>query len=240
MKNQLSNLSATAKRTNLLDQVADDIGVAVINGTFPVGEMLPTEPELCARFGVSRTVVREAVKLLSSKGLLKTSSGKGTWVPPANEWNYLDPRVFSWIQQSGDVRNTIRDLFAFRRAIEPAAAAEAATSGADAQIEAIGAALKIMESATNDFDLWIQGDVEFHTAIYRASNNVFMAPLAQIFEKYFSFSFKISSSNYHHQHCLDEHADVYKAIRDRRPEAAKRAVEILLDHADDDVAHVLK
>jgi DNA-binding FadR family transcriptional regulator len=228
-----------AKRSNLHYGVAATLGAEVVSGRLPVGQLLPTEAELCARFGVSRTVVREAVKLLSSKGLLRTSSGIGTWVPPANEWNFLDPMVFSWLTQSGNVQAVIHHLFAFRKAVEPAAAAEAARSGTEAQIDTIEEALEVMYAAKTDFAKWIEGDVAFHTAIYTASNNVFMAPLANLFREYFQVSFRVSSSNFHHQHCLQEHRDVYEAIRKRDPDAARKAVEVLLYRADEDVRSVM-
>jgi DNA-binding FadR family transcriptional regulator len=228
-----------AKRSNLHFAVADALGAQIVSGTLPVGELLPTETELCAQFGVSRTVVREAVKLLSSKGLLHTSSGIGTWVPPENEWNFLDSTVVSWVRASGNAEALIRHLFAFRNAVEPAAAAEAARQGRPEQVQAIKAALDMMYSAKTDFAQWIAGDVEFHTAIYTASNNVFMAPLANLFREYFQMSFSVSSSNQHHQHCLQEHADVFDAIMRKDAEAARKAVEVLLSRANEDVRTVM-
>jgi GntR family transcriptional regulator, galactonate operon transcriptional repressor len=227
------------RRSNLHLTVAGEIGSEIVGGRPPVGSVIPTEPELCARFGVSRTVVREAVKLLVSKGLLRTGSGMGTWVQPTSEWNFLDPAVFAWIQESGNAGPCIQDLFAFRIAVEPAAAAEAARWATLEQLYALESALEVMSKSHTDFARWIEGDVAFHTALYIASNNVFMAPLANLFRRYFQMSFSISSSNFHHQHCLQEHRDVLDAIRNRDPEAAYRAVQILLAHAGEDVRAVL-
>ncbi|WP_245372601.1 FCD domain-containing protein [Rhizobium leguminosarum] len=67
-----------------------------------------------------------------------------------------------------------------------------------------------------------------HTAICVASNNVFIAPLANLFRQYFQMSFSVSSSNFHHQHCLQEHRDVFEAIRERDREKAAETVRILL------------
>lgn len=239
----MSSIATGAKvrelRSNLHISVASAIGMDIVSDRLPVGELIPSEPELCARFGVSRTVVREAVKLLASKGLLKTGSGIGTWVLATNEWNFLDPMVFSWVQESGDAASKLRHLFAFRSAIEPAAAAEAAQNATLEQLYAIESALEVMSSAKTDFDKWVEGDIAFHTALYTASNNVFMAPLANLFRQYFQMSFRVSSSNFHHQHCLQEHRDVFEAIRARDPAAAYAAVRVLLDHADQDVKAVL-
>lgn len=239
----MENTAPTAKvrelRSNLHLTVASELGMDIVADRLPVGELVPSEPELCARFGVSRTVVREAVKLLASKGLLKTGSGIGTWVLPTNEWNFLDPMVFSWVQQSGDAASKLQHLFAFRSAIEPAAAAEAAKKATLEQLYALESALEVMSNAKTDFDKWVEGDIAFHTALYTASNNVFMAPLANLFRQYFQMSFRVSSSNFHHQHCLQEHRDVFEAIRARDSQRAYLAVRTLLEHADEDVRTVL-
>jgi len=234
------NRKGSEQRENLNYKIAAAIGSEIVAGDLPIGSVIPAEPELCARFGVSRTVVREAVKLLSSKGLLRTGSGTGTWVLPSNEWNFLDPTVFDWVQNSGNSERAIQHLFAFRVAVEPAAAAEAARSATLGQLYALESALEAMCTAKDDFAQWIEGDIAFHTAVYIASNNVFMAPLANLFRKYFQMSFKISSSREHHQHCLQEHRDVFDAIRAKEPQRAYDAVRILLQRADEDVQVVLK
>lgn len=231
--------SSRAPRSRLHLTVATAIGSEIVGGRLAVGDLIPAEPELCARFGVSRTVVREAVKLLASKGLLRTGSGIGTWVLPTADWNFLDPDIFAWIQKSDDADTILQHLFAFRSAVEPAAAAEAARRATLEQLYALEAALEVMSQAKTDFSKWIEGDVAFHTALYIASNNLFMAPLANLFRQYFQMSFKLSSSNFHHQHCLQEHRDVFEAIRARDPARAAQAVQILLEQADQDVRAVL-
>ncbi|HWJ73879.1 MAG TPA: FadR/GntR family transcriptional regulator [Kaistia sp.] len=231
--------SPRQSRSRLHLTVATALGTEIVGGHLAVGDLIPAEPELCSRFGVSRTVVREAVKLLASKGLLRTGSGIGTWVLPTAEWNFLDPDIFNWIQESDDADAILQHLFAFRSAVEPAAAAEAARRATLEQLYALEAALEVMSQAKADFAKWIEGDVAFHTALYVASNNLFMAPLANLFRQYFQMSFKLSSSNFHHQHCLQEHRDVFEAIRARDPERAHKAVQVLLQHADEDVRAVL-
>ena len=227
------------KRSNLHIAISTALGEEIVSGRLPVGDLIPFEADLCERFGVSRTVVREAVKLLTAKGLLKSSAGIGTWVLPPSSWNFLDPVVFSWAKASGNIEPVVHNLFTFRNAVEPAAAAEAALSATDKQIAAIKSALDVMCSPDTDFHAWVDADVEFHTAIYVASNNVFMASLASLFREYFQTSFRVSSSNAHYQHCLQEHMDVYQAIADRQPDRAREAVQILLDHAHEDVRVVV-
>jgi DNA-binding FadR family transcriptional regulator len=239
LDHKIPTANVVAKRANLHTVVANVLGEEIVSGVLPVGELLPREAELGARFNVSRTVVREAVKQLTSKGLLQTSSGIGTWVPPAHEWNFLDPVVFSWVKASGNAKNLIQHLFSFRNAIEPAAAAEAARKATDEQLALMKSALDIMCAPDVDFQSWVSSDVEFHTAIYIGSNNVFMASLASLFREYFQMSFSVSSSNVHYAHCLQEHIDVYDAIAGRRPDEALKAVQILLTNANEDVRQVM-
>jgi DNA-binding FadR family transcriptional regulator len=227
------------KRSSLHTVVSNVLGEEIISGAPPVGQMLPTEAELGARFNVSRTVIREAVKYLTSKGLLRTSSGIGTWVPPLHEWNFLDPVVFSWVKASGNSEAIIQHLFSFRNAIEPAAAAEAARTATQEQLALMKSALDIMCSPDTDFHAWVAADVEFHIAIYIGSNNVFMASLASLFREYFQMSFSVSSLNVHFQHCLQEHIQVFEAIAERRPDDALEAVRVLLNHAHEDVRQVM-
>lgn len=239
MDHKLPTARAIEKRASLHTVVANVLGEEIISGQLPIGDLLPTEAELGARFNVSRTVIREAVKQLTSKGLLRTSSGIGTWVPPAHEWNFLDPVVFSWVKASGDSAAMIQHLFSFRNAIEPAAAAEAARTATPEQLALMKTALDIMCAPDVDFHAWVSADVEFHTAIYIGSNNVFMASLASLFREYFQMSFSVSSSNVHFQHCLQEHVDVYEAISEHRPADALAAVQVLLNHAHEDVRQVM-
>jgi DNA-binding FadR family transcriptional regulator len=235
---KLATVTVPGKRSNLHVSIANILGEEIVRGEVAVGSLIPNEAELCVRFAVSRTVVREAVKLLISKGLLKSHAGVGTWVLPPSEWNFLDPAVFSWVKETGNVDNLIQNLFAFRQAIEPAAAAEAARNANAEQVATMKRALDIMCIPNVDFRSWIEADVDFHTAIYIGSNNVFMSSLASLFREYFQMSFKVSSSNNHHQHCLQEHIDVYQAIADKRPADALQAVLTLLNHAHEDVRMV--
>jgi DNA-binding FadR family transcriptional regulator len=145
-------------------------------------------------------------------------------VPPANEWNLLDPVMFSWVKASGHAEVPIEHLFTFRSAVEPAATAEVALRAMPEQVATIKAALEAVVAAKTNFTKWIKADIDFHTAIYTAFNNVFMAPPADRFHEYFQMSFSVSSSKMHHLHCLQEHADVFDAIAriPRRHTASQR------------------
>ncbi|MCA3648782.1 MAG: FadR family transcriptional regulator, partial [Methylobacterium sp.] len=111
----------------------------ITGGTYPPGTTLPIEPALCSELGVSRTVVREAVKTLVAKGLLTTGPRVGTRVQPKSSWNLYDPDVIDWRFAAGVDEDLLRDVIDLRLTFEPAGcefAARRATSDDLARIEA--------------------------------------------------------------------------------------------------------
>ena len=116
---------------NVHGNTLDRLGEAIVAGRYPAGQSVPPEPTLCEEFGVSRTVVREAVKSLVAKGLLTTGPKVGTRVQPEAQWNWFDPDVVAWQSKAGLTREFLREVQELRRVVEPAAvrmAAELVTS----------------------------------------------------------------------------------------------------------------
>ena len=111
---------------NVHGTTVDLLGHAIISGSYAVGSSLPPEPLLCEQLGVSRTVVREAVKSLVAKGLIITGPKLGTRVLPEDQWNWFDPDVISWQSQLGLTHEFLKDLQDLRRVVEPAAVRMAA------------------------------------------------------------------------------------------------------------------
>src|SRR5882757_9951537 len=131
--------SRTFSRRSLHGQVAHDIGRRILGGLVKPGELLPRETELSQRLGVSRTALREAIKVLAGKGLVESRPKTGTRVRPRSDWNFLDPDVLSWRYAGGVSADDVRALFELRRAIEPMSAALAAQRATPAQIVEINA-----------------------------------------------------------------------------------------------------
>jgi len=130
---------------NVHGNTVDLLGEDIVSGRYAVGAALPPEPMLCETLGVSRTVIREAVKSLAAKGLLVTGPKLGTRVLPEEHWNWFDPDVVAWQSSAGLSREFLRDLQELRRLVEPAAvrlAAERATSQDIAEIEAASIGMK--------------------------------------------------------------------------------------------------
>ena len=108
-----------AVERNLSDQVAAMLGREIVRGVHPPGAQLPNAQEMCARFQVSRTALREAYSLLNAKSLIVARPKTGTRVRPRDEWNLFDPEVLAWYMQSEPTAGFIADLFVLRQMVEP-------------------------------------------------------------------------------------------------------------------------
>src|SRR5689334_3137788 len=159
------------RQENLSEKVAGTIGRRIVSGQYKPGEILPTEPKVQAEFGVSRTAVREAIRLLSAKGLTLSRPKVGTRVRPTMDWNMFDADILRWQVDDNPSDDFINALFEMREIIEPSAAALAAErSGAD-ELEALGAAMEGIQNEARGSDPQIAADLDFHLTILRASRN---------------------------------------------------------------------
>jgi DNA-binding FadR family transcriptional regulator len=140
----------------------------------------------------------------------------------------------------GGIGDFLDKLFELRMSLEPTAAAlTARLSNRDAAIE-LRSAYEAMVRAKVDFDAWVDADLRFHQAIYLGTGNELFWPVGQLFAGALRASFRVSSSNLHHQHCLPEHEAVLLAIEQKNPDEARRATEILLRGAEQDIEAVLR
>jgi DNA-binding FadR family transcriptional regulator len=179
VKPQLSTPTAGYNGRNLHGQVVNELGRRVVGGVYPAGALLPNEEQLCLGLAVSRTALREAVKVLAAKGLLESRPRIGTRVRDKSVWNLLDPDILAWRCATGADAEFLRHLTELREIIEPAAASLAAASRSTAQLADIAAGLRAMETASS-IAAWVDADLQFHTAILKATNNPLLMPLAAI------------------------------------------------------------
>jgi DNA-binding FadR family transcriptional regulator len=227
-------------KRSLHGQVAHDLGGRIMCGELAPGAVLPNEADFSASLHVSRTALREAIKVLAAKGLVESRPKTGTRVRPRTDWNLLDPDVLAWQFAAGPFTRFIEDLFELRQMIEPQAAALAARRAGATEVERIEEAYLGMEKAGNDSDLWIDPDLRFHQAIIRATGNELLWPLGAIIETALATSFRLSSADWDGPiHSLPLHRAILDAIRERNPDAAQAAMLRLLDGAADDVRHAL-
>src|SRR3954470_21530317 len=162
---------------NLSDQVAAALGREIVRGLHPPGAQLPNAQEMCARFQVSRTALREAYSLLTAKALIAARPKTGTRVRPRQDWNLFDPDVLAWHMQSEPTGAFINDLFVLRQMVEPAAAALAAETPTPATVERIAAAYARMERSADGSGGLIEADLDFHMGILGATDNPFLTAL---------------------------------------------------------------
>ena len=179
MNPRITPHAGTYSGRNLHGKVVNEMGRRVVSGGYAAGALLPNEDLLCQELQVSRTALREAVKVLAAKGLLEPRPRIGTRVRPRDQWNLLDPDILAWRCATGADAEFLRHLNQLREIIEPAAAALAATSRSAEQLAAIASALQAMRTA-KEIGQWVKADLDFHTAILRATNNPLLMPLAAI------------------------------------------------------------
>jgi len=219
-------------------RVADQIGRSVVRGEIPPGHALPSELRICDMMNVSRTAVREALRVLVGKGLLQSRPKSGTKVRDPEHWNHLDPDVLRWQLEVSDVDNFLRKLFQLRLAVEPAAAALAAAGATADDNRRIKSAFEKMASAKTN-DAFAEADIDFHRNIFRATHNEFFWPIAQMFEHALRECFRMSSQGDHRNRAIDEHRELMLAITSHKPDRANIAALVLLENAVDDLVVIL-
>ncbi len=143
----------------------------VVQGSLPPGSVLPSEAELSLKLKVSRTVVREALKVLAAKGLVDSRPKRGTRVLPRAHWSLIDDDVLSWQVNVGADIDFYRSVSEVRSIIEPHAAALAAERRADEELARMEALLARMGGSLGDRRDYIAADLDLHAAILQATHN---------------------------------------------------------------------
>ena len=219
---------------NLTFGLLDALGRAIVTGEYDDARF-PTEAELAAEHGVSRSVTREAVKMLTAKGLLTARPRKGTTVQPSSSWNLFDTDVLRWLLERKFSLDLLRHFTELRIAIEPAAAALAARNADAADIEAVKAGYRRMEDAAIGEDDHLDSDIDFHIAVLEASGNPFYRQfrdvVATALQKSISFTNRTGG-----RASLPAHAAVLKAIEARNAKGAEAAMTRIIASVRDQIA----
>ena len=216
---------------NLSQRMVQELGRTIICGEF-VDDSLPTEAELCDKFGVSRSAVREAVKMLSAKGLITSKPRQGIRIQPEDQWNIFDPDLLRWVLESKPSLHVLKEFLQVRIAIEPEAAALAARYADQTKLNAIENALEGMHKAEGNSKEDLEADIAFHVSILYASNNRFYIRLRD----FISTALRVSISHTNpikgnHEGVVEDHSKVFNAIKNRNPERARQAMLALIDEA---------
>jgi GntR family transcriptional regulator, galactonate operon transcriptional repressor len=221
----------TPRPANVHRQVLDALGREICAADITA---LPNEAALCARFGASRTVVREAVKSLAAKGLLEVRPKTGTTIRPRQQWNLLDPDVVAWRSAGVLDDRFVADLLELRRIIEPSAGRLAAERATAEDKEAIASALALMAEATAGRGDYIPADLTFHAAVLAACHNQFLqqmqSALAVIQRTSFILSTRIPGGAVR---SMPMHQALADAITQGDPAAAEQATLALIARAEE-------
>lgn len=209
---------------NLHGHVVQVLGQRIVSGVIKQGEILPPEATMAEEMDVSRTSLREAMKVLSAKGLVEARPKVGTRVRDARYWSQLDADVLAWRCASMPTSDFVQKLSEMREIVEPAAAASAARHRNVIQLKRMQVAFEGMEAA-HDPEAWTSADIDFHEAILAATGNELLISLFSVIETALSSYFTMSAhtaTNF--KYSLPQHRMVLQAIKDKDPEAAQKAM----------------
>ncbi|MEL0629621.1 FadR/GntR family transcriptional regulator [Psychromonas aquatilis] len=209
-------------------QVAREIARKILSGEVAQNSIIPNEMALCEQFSVSRTALREAIKLLTSKGLLESKPKVGTRVKSRENWNFLDAQLLDWLIDLGDNEVVYREFLSLRKAIEPEAAALAAQNATVQQRIELSSTFQKMDEISKNFDAekWMEVDMHFHRLVFLSTGNSFYLPFANVLCTMFK-SF-ISHSSEEGGTCIGEHRAIYAAIMAGDADKARQANTTLL------------
>lgn len=212
---------------NLTYGMLDRLGREIVVGRYDK-KPFPTEAELTEEYSVSRSVTREAVKMLTAKGLLSARPRQGTVVQPAASWNLFDNDVLRWLLDRKFSMTLLRQFSELRLAIEPAAAALAARRADAAARKRIEAGFQRMAMAENGDDDSLESDIAFHIAILQASGNPFYVQLKDLVETALRTSIRFTNRLKGHSASLPAHQAVRDAIFAGDPDAAHAKMEHII------------
>lgn len=212
---------------NLTYGMLDNLGRAIVTGHYDQ-RTFPTEAELARQHGVSRSVTREAVKMLTAKGLLSARPRQGTVIQPAGNWNLFDTDVLRWLLERKFSIELLVHFNQLRVAIEPEAAALAAEFAGPGDHRDIAAGLERMRAAEAGEEDPLDADIAFHVAILRASKNPFYAQFRDVVATALRTSIRFTNRIKGRTANIADHQAVAEAIAAGDAAAARAAMRRLI------------
>jgi GntR family transcriptional regulator, galactonate operon transcriptional repressor len=222
------------KKRNLFEFVAGDLATRIFSGDVGPGERLATEFELCEEFGVSRTVIRDALRVLNSKGLIESRPHSGTLVRGIENWNLLDPQMINWALNMGDREGFFTMLMETRSALEPSVVEIAAGRATEPEVAKIDEACRRMEANAAhqppDLEGFNKADIDFHLAILDSTHNLILRQFGALIRVALLASFGLALEDQEiSQESIDAHRAIVEAIRNRDAAAARHNMEMIAD-----------
>lgn len=222
-------------RNALHDDVLDALGRRIVGGELAPGTVL-TLDSVDTEYDVSRSVSREAVRVLASMGLVASRRRVGVTVQPRSSWQVFDPRVIRWRLDSGDRIDQLRSLAELRSGLEPIAAALAAQRATPEQCGELATAVgdMVVHGRSGDLEAFLAADIAFHRVLLEASGNEMLAAMGDVVAE-------VLAGRTHHDlmpehpksEAVDLHERVAVAVRSGDPEAARAAMQAIIDEAKD-------
>lgn len=228
----IRSLSGRPAARNFHTFVINEIGLGIVTGKFPVGSILASDAVMMESYGVSRTVLREALKTLEAKGLVEARPKVGTRVSPTSRWSLFDPQVLTWHYYAKPDRRFYESLFDVRRALETRAAALAAQRRTAENIRVMKYWLHQMDSANGDLENHGIAALEIHRTVAETSGNPLMRSVTGIVELTLALALrqcgKSDAEAYLHA-SLETLTTLVAAIGDSDSAAAMAIVEQVID-----------
>lgn len=223
-------LFTVVKDARLHEEVSRQIAQRIVVGDFPVGATLPAEAELIARFGVSRAVIREALRSLDECGMIAVRHGRRTIVAPQEEWDVLNRLVLTAYRDEGQIEPLLRDSLRVRRLLEPAITAEAAERATPELLSDLAASLERQAAALDMPDVFLEEDIHFHNLLVGATGNRILARMLGAIRDLLHISREVTNQAPNAiRGALLSHRRIYDEVRGGNPDRAHRA---MLDHLD--------
>ncbi|HEX6483962.1 MAG TPA: FadR/GntR family transcriptional regulator [Ktedonobacteraceae bacterium] len=224
------------QRQTLAMLVAREIGLRIMSNDFKPGDALVTEPVLSLQLNVSRSVLREALKMLDAKGLIESRPKIGTRVRQRANWNLFDPDVIAWQNEVGPNRQFLLDICEVRLMFEPVTAGLAATRASTEEVALVEQGCQAMQEAVDAMADYIVADLQFHTAICLAAHNEFLGKIITTLDAPLRSSrFITSRLPGANQKAMPLHRAVADAIKNRDIEAAEEAMRKLVLQTTEDI-----
>ncbi|UTF59109.1 FadR/GntR family transcriptional regulator [Gilvimarinus sp. DA14] len=210
---------------NLTHQITYQLGRAIVQGKYPVGDSFPTEAQMCRDYQISRSVIREAVKMLTAKGLVSSRPRQGIRVLPPSAWNVFDPDVLQWSFSGRPSLALQREFTELRLALEPDAAALAARRSSEASLAKLEGGLARLAAAARGAEDPLEAVIDFHSAVLQASGNRFFVQLCHFIR--IAIGVEVAAGHYSPDGLPDYQA-VVEAIAEANELAARGAMTRLL------------
>lgn len=239
-------MAGTIRFRGIIGDAVAELGERIVGGDWAPGEALPREADLIEIMGVGRSVVRESLRILTAKGLVRSRTSDGTRVMPREEWRLLDPDVMHWRIQSGDHDALLTDLFNVRLAMEPGLvrlATQRADQTARSRIRKAWDAMQLACEGNAGDEVarrqdFVEADLEYHRAFLAATGSPLLNQLFSVIEAALTLLFELQIRNHGNEAGIsgleasrDLHARVYTHFEAGDAEGAERAMLYLIEQA---------